>query len=199
MIYEDVVSKIQGIVGFMWSKRQQEYMFELGKTTTLAAEIGSWKGLSAAIVGLGMLEGNNRGKYYCIDTFKSEPVDGSFGSGVGAYISCEDTLEIFNQMINKLNLQDIIIPMMGYSYDIKIWSQTSNNLDFIYIDGDHQTISVLQDTILYVPKLKSEGLILYHDHGYGTIKDAIKQAMELNLISFIDAFDDFGIYKTNLK
>lgn len=38
-----------------------------------------------------------------------------------------------------------------------------DNLDFIFIDGDHSYLAVLSDLQNYVPKLKSGGLLTGHD------------------------------------
>lgn len=38
------------------------------------------------------------------------------------------------------------------------------SLDFVHIDGDHGFDAVMQDLILYVPKVKKRGMILIHDY-----------------------------------
>jgi len=200
MNYKEYDDKIRTIIGFMGSERQREYMFELGKQSICAAEIGTWKGLSASIVGFGMLEGNNNGKYYCIDTFESTYCNKDCGEIVAEYyVVGENTWKTFNQLIDNFNLQDIIVPIRGYSYHIDTLKQIPNNLDFLYIDGNHESEAVLLDTILYASKVKLNGLILYHDHTFDSVQNAIKQAIELKIISFIDVIDDFGIYTVNKK
>jgi len=189
MNYSDISEKIAIVQGFMGSERQREYMFELGKRCNCAAEIGTWKGLSASIVGLGMLEGNNNGKYYCIDTFESSNTE----------LDDENTWEEFNKVINDLNLNNILIPVVGYSYNPKVWSQIPNGLDFVYIDGDHEPESILQDTVLYVPKVKTGGLIIYHDHTWDQIQTAVKQAIKWKIITLMEEIDDCGIYTTYNK
>ena len=52
--YRDYESEISKVEGMMHSYAQKEYMFDLGIQSQTAAEIGSWKGLSAAIVAMGM-------------------------------------------------------------------------------------------------------------------------------------------------
>jgi len=41
----------------------------------------------------------------------------------------------------------------------------NESLDFVYIDGDHQYETVLQDISLYYPKVKKGGLVSGHDYG----------------------------------
>jgi predicted O-methyltransferase YrrM len=160
-------------------------MFELGKRSRSAAEIGSFKGLSAAIVGLGMRESN--GKYYCIDTFEALSLSEQHRVNGG-------TWEAFESMVTSFQLSDIIVPIRGYSYETTVLTQVPNDLDFVYIDGAHDAESVIQDTVLYVPKVKKDGLVLYHDYPWASVKAGIKQAENLNLVRLIEVIDDFAIY-----
>lgn len=201
MKYSDIEEKIQlkipeGVDGWMASKKQQEYMFELGKRTSLAAEIGTYKGYSAAIVGLGMQNGYCKcrrcgfcGTYYCIDNYEStnkELVDTPQGV---------PTFEAFQDNINHFDLNDILIPIKGYSYEQHVWEQIPNGLDFIYIDGDHETKSVFQDIVLYSRKVKPDGLVLFHDIPWETVRAGINQGIDIGLIELVEEFDDFGVYR----
>lgn len=46
------------------------------------------------------------------------------------------------------------------------------SLDFIYIDGNHQYSSVLEDIKLWYPKVKPGGIFAGHDYGWETIRRA---------------------------
>lgn len=59
-----------------------------------------------------------------------------------------------------------------------------NNLDFIYIDADHNYLPVLNDIKLYYPKLKKGGIISGDDFSaeyYGVAKAVLEFASEYNL------------------
>jgi predicted O-methyltransferase YrrM len=183
MEYKDIIQKLGGIDGFMGSELQREYMFNLGVQSFCAAEIGTWKGLSAAIVGLGMSERKMRGKYYCVDTFESSNNE----------LEKENTLDIFLQHIINFNLSDILIPIKGFSYDINVWKLIPHGLDFIYIDGSHETPAVIQDTLLYLHKVRNGGLILYHDYTWQTVREAIDHLIQIKLIRLVEFFDDFAV------
>lgn len=59
-----------------------------------------------------------------------------------------------------------------------------NNLDFVYIDGNHDYDFVKKDVELYFKKLKLGGLIGFDDTGlYSVSKVIIESVDELNLIS----------------
>ena len=147
--YRDYESEISKVEGMMHSYAQKEYMFDLGIQSQTAAEIGSWKGLSAAIVAMGMKQRETKGKYYCIDTFQASNKE----------LVHEDTYPMFNKMVQDLQLEEIIVPVVGFSYTIEVLKQVPNNLDFVYIDGDHEMKSVFQDIILYASKVKANGLV----------------------------------------
>jgi predicted O-methyltransferase YrrM len=64
-------------------------------------------------------------------------------------------------------------------------------LDFIYIDGDHHTESVILDGILYREKLRENGLLLFHDATWDSVNKGIRQLIELNLVEAIWREDDY--------
>lgn len=186
MLYKDIEEKVNSLNGFMGSIAQREFMFNLGKMSKLGAEIGSFKGLSAFIVGSGM--SLNGGSYYCIDTFKAENPE----------LQDEDTFIAFSQAIK--GLEHIIKPVMALSCDQKALVTVPNNLDFVYIDGAHDEENVWKDTVNYYDKVRKGGLLLFHDHTWVTVKAGIDRAIKdlaaqgaiLELVYFED---DFGVYR----
>lgn len=188
MNYYEVSNYINTVNGFMGSQAQREFMFNLGKITNKAAEIGSYKGLSAAIVVLGMVTTHERQiipSYYCIDTFESSNKE----------LNDESTYQEFCNVINNVDKYGIVKTVKGYSTDEKTLSQIPNDLDWVYVDGDHETDQVIKDIRSYVPFIKNDGLMLFHDHTWDSVLNAIKIGIEENLIEFVCSFDDFGIYK----
>lgn len=217
MEYKDIKPLIESIPDFGWmsSERQREYMFNLGKVTTCAAEIGTYKGLSAAIVGLGMKNSEDNTidrTYYCIDSFESSNVelDGrntwdcflSNMAIIGLYVSTEIIINKGGYTLthNQPTVEEPksgIKPIIGFSYQEIIPKCISVGpiLDWIYIDGSHETPDVLQDIELYHPKVKEGGLLLFHDHTWTSVRKAVDIAVRKNLIEVVEIFDDFGVYK----
>jgi len=58
----------------------------------------------------------------------------------------------------------------------------SGELDFLWIDGDHSYSSVMKDLELWVPKVRSGGLIVGHDwcDKFPGVESAIRDFIELN-------------------
>lgn len=52
--------------------------------------------------------------------------------------------------------------LQNYSYDVHTRFE-DESIDFIFIDGDHTYEAVKRDYELYAPKIKSGGLIFFHD------------------------------------
>ena len=178
---ENFLTKLNGIEGWMPSDRQKVYMYSLAMKSTLAAEIGTYKGLSAAVVGLGMKPGS---KYYCIDTYKASSEE--FKN------LTIDTLSEFESMKKRLCLEDKLVTVVGYSFDVV--NSIPNNLDFIYIDGDHTAESVYNDTKLYYSKVKSGGKILYHDYNWPGVRAGIQKALTDGLIKDLELIsNDFVV------
>lgn len=189
MNYSNVSNYLKGINGFMGSEAQREFMFNLGKMTNNAAEIGSYKGLSAAIVLLGMISSNKKEipSYYCIDTFESSNVE----------LNNEDTLEEFKKVISQIDNYGIVKVIQGLSTDNDVLNLVPKNLDWVYVDGSHETDDVIKDIELYIPYIKENGLMLFHDHTWESVSKAIQKKVDDGLISLVCFFDDFGVYKKN--
>lgn len=188
MNYYEISNYISKVNGFMGSHAQREFMFNLGKTTNKAAEIGSYKGLSAALVVLGMVSVNERQivpSYYCIDTFDSSNKE----------LNDESTYDEFCNVINIIDKHGIVKIIRGFSTEEKTLCQIPNDLDWVYVDGDHETDQVIKDIRSYVPLIKKGGLMLFHDHTWDSVYNAIKIGLDENLIEFVCSFDDFGVYK----
>lgn len=63
------------------------------------------------------------------------------------------------------------------SYDIvKIWTQ---ELDILFLDGDHQYEAVKQDYALFFPFVRKSGLIIFHDTNHPFFPGPGKAAREI--------------------
>jgi hypothetical protein len=152
---------------------------------------------------------NIRKKYFCIDTFKSSNVE----------LNDDETFLDFVKNMQKVNLSYNQFSEPGsmfqlsrswYSTDYKdnsvmleivddfsynVVKEVPDNLDWIYIDGSHETKDVLQDIELYAPKVKNGGMLLFHDHTWPSVRVAVDIAVSKNIIKLVEYFDDFGIYQ----
>lgn len=81
----------------------------------------------------------------------------------------------------------------GRSYDVLRTSFTENIADYVYIDGSHLAIDVLNDAVLAWPILKPGGIIIFDDYGWGAHTTDDKQKPKLGIDAFLSAYS--GHYK----
>jgi predicted O-methyltransferase YrrM len=90
-----------------------------------------------------------------------------------------------------------IIIIDGYSQHV--FDLVPDNLDFVYVDGDHRYNSVLQDIELYYPKVRCGGVFGGHDFNtneLGVCKAVIGFVEENDLELFGGGFD-WWVIKNN--
>lgn len=67
--------------------------------------------------------------------------------------------------------------VLDYSY--RSSERIPNLLDFIFIDGSHNTNAVMVDLLLYAPKVRKGGLISGHDFHLTRVRDAVEVYADL--------------------
>ena len=142
-------------------------------------EIGSYMGESTHIFGsCGLFTEIN-----CI-----EPFSGTENFNEENNHTWEEVWEEYD--INTRQFKDIVKLHEDYSYDEKVLSKFNDDeYDFIYVDGNHSFESTRQDFELYIPKIKSNGVLGGHDYqqGFG-VDDALEEICDpSNLILFRDS------------
>jgi hypothetical protein len=110
-------------------------------------EIGSLYGKSSAAIAAVAIS------VHCNDTFSA---DGDGQSQLGILTSYNDFL------VNTKGYPNIT-PVVGKSLD-RVPTLPDEFFDVIFIDADHHHESVIADTLVALPKLKSDGFFLYHDY-----------------------------------
>jgi predicted O-methyltransferase YrrM len=122
-------------------------------------EIGTFYG--ANILSVAETYGfHNDSKLYCIDPWEDY-------EDYPEYKNSQDT--IYNTFINnieKSGVEDKIIINRGYS-DKLIPKFEDDFFDIIYIDGNHEPEYVLEDAVLSFRKLKTGGVMIFDDYGWG--------------------------------
>lgn len=78
----------------------------------------------------------------------------------------------------------------------------NESFDIILIDADHSHEGVISDINNYIPKLKKDGYLFFHDYGCGTwtgVTTACNQAVSEGKIRFEGRFERIAIFKVNEK
>jgi MMP 1-O-methyltransferase len=122
---------------------------------SIIIEIGSWKGKSTYCLAMGLKNGN----VFAIDPFNA---DGETGSK-DVYENIRGELPLLDQFINNMNRLGVdskVEPLKGYS---KQFISKFNNIDFLFIDGDHSIAGCDFDFLNYAHLIKKGGFIAFHD------------------------------------
>jgi len=129
------------------------------KENILIAEIGSWKGLSTAVLAKAIADHN--GKVFAIDHWM-----GNEGVPLHKIAKTKDIYSIFKRNMISSGVWNIVYPLV-------MDSQTASKifrdgiLDLVFIDADHRYESVKKDISSWLPKLKKGGILSGHDcEGY---------------------------------
>lgn len=136
------------------------------------AEIGVWKGHNAAL----LLEAFPLLTLYCVD-----PWDNG-----GDHVTLPDTTSgefaaaraEHHRLTDRFLERCITMPTTSVKASESI---KNDNLDFVFIDGDHTYESVTQDLGLWFPKARPGGLVSGHDYFWaevGTGKMVVRQAVD---------------------
>lgn len=122
----------------------------------IGAEIGVYKGEHAE----SLLENLSIKKLYLIDPYK---LYDEYDEGKKHYGIDQDPLDLVEREAQKRleKYSDKIIWVKKMSTDALI--DIPNNLDFVYIDGNHQYEFVKKDIETYYPKIKLGGILGGHD------------------------------------
>lgn len=137
-------------------------------------EVGSWKGRSAAFLGVEILNSGKPIKLYCVDTWK--------GSVEHQSMDCVKDDSLYEEFINNTKqLESVIVPIRMSSLEAAAQFE-DNSIDFVFIDASHEYEDVKADIAAWYPKVKPGGLFAGHDYPTwsGVVKAVDEFANEYN-------------------
>ena len=138
-----------------------------GKKDLVGVEIGVDSGENA----LNILENLNIKHLYLIDPYALYRNLINVGCNITEE-QCVELEKIAHERLEKY--KDKITWIKDLSENVA--DQIPDNLDFVYVDGNHRKEYVLKDIELYYPKIKEGGLISFHDFDYPDVQKAVIDA-----------------------
>lgn len=128
-------------------------------------EIGSWIGASSCLLASGLK--GIRAKMYAIDNFKGNASDCSARIRYRERMSklkTDTTKVIFDKNITYFNLENRIVAIVNDSLQAaKSFCEPRHSIDLVFIDGDHSEEATKNDIALWLPFVKSGGVVVFHD------------------------------------
>jgi len=162
-IFERLVIEILFFINKHRKRPMIRFIKDLNKKDLVGVEIGVFKGVHSKNI----LSSLKLKKLYLVDPFLREK-------------NKEDGARVVNNRLRKfVNKYYIISKKSDDAVD-----EIPSNLDFVYIDGNHDYKYVKSDIENYYPKVKKGGVIGGHDfsiHHYGVCKAVIEFAEKNDL------------------
>lgn len=130
---------------------------------SVVVEIGAYKGKSTCFIAEGLKGSSSR--LYSVDTW--------FNDG-GMRQARMDTFPDFLRNISPWS--DKIIPLRGFSADIRKTWPLERKIDFLWIDGDHAYTGVKKDIEDWLPLVRDGCFVCFHDYReYPGVKRAVDE------------------------
>jgi len=138
-------------------------VMKTGKKNLLILEIGVAEGINSKLI----IENLPVRKLWLIDSYKPYYQDGRLFTH---YSRMEKEART---RLGKFIKNNEVTFLKGRSQDKKIISLVPNNLDFVYVDGNHSYWAVKKDIENYYKKLKNGGIIGGHDFNIVDVSRAV--------------------------
>lgn len=121
-----------------------------------SVEIGSYKGRSSTAIGLKLKQ--SQGNLTCVDCWYNE--------------------DIYKDFQNNMKKAEIPLSILKMKSVEAASHFADSSLDFVFIDSSHEYQDTIEEILLWLPKIKSDGLLCGHDYGhphYPGLKKAVKE------------------------
>jgi predicted O-methyltransferase YrrM len=129
-------------------------------------EIGSYHGKSAVNLAFSVRKQSNDVRIYCVDTWRNENIE--FAKNVDVYQHFLD---------NTAKYRDVIATLRGRSEEVgATWDK--GPIDVLFIDGDHSFEGVTADIRAWLPHVKPDGLLLFHDSDLEGVRRGINASID---------------------
>jgi predicted O-methyltransferase YrrM len=162
---EKALKATENIPGWLTAK-EAGALFDLAVSlpgdNPVCCEIGSYMGKSSIVLGMGLMT-KKGGKIFCIDPFDLVESD-YYKKASGEQLGSSDLTrkQFVLQNISKYGLEERVNLLQGFSHFVA--KEFHDQIDFLFVDGDHIFEAVLADFIDWSAKLKVGGLIAFHDY-----------------------------------
>ncbi len=147
----------------------------------IAIEIGSYVGASSSFIACAA--SFLKGHLHCIDTWRNDAM-----TELG-----QETHADFHK--HTYPYRHLITAHRGYSNDAA--ANTPDNVDLVFIDGDHSYKSTKSDLENYAPKLRTGGTLILHDTNRAEVQQAFSEYAANKQFSLIREAHTLKAYKYN--
>jgi predicted O-methyltransferase YrrM len=156
----------------LWGKDTEILASYAKKCNGDAIEIGTYSGGSTIILAKNLINGI----IFSIDPYDLIDIDCSIplSNIINKILIRKVKHDFLNSIENDDFLMTHIVLIQDFSYNVANKFEDCN-YDLIFIDGDHSYPSIKLDLMMYIPKLKSGGILIVHDKGWPGVRRAVRE------------------------
>lgn len=141
------------------------------ETDWIFVEVGSWKGRSAAFMGVEIINSRKPIKLYCVDTWNPNPEPW--------YKDDPDVINgtLFQTFLNNVEpVGQVVSPIQTTSVE---GADYFSSVDFVFIDGTHDYENVKADIQAWLPKLSqtNHSWMAGDDLQWPGVKEAVRECL----------------------
>jgi cephalosporin hydroxylase len=109
---------------------------------------------------------------------------------------------VVNENVNKLNKHNNNYNyIQGSSHDLNVFNKLSNHIneiDILFIDGDHSFDGVTKDFEIYSKLVKNGGYIIFDDYNDYQYSPEVKPSVDRLVLNLTDKYNIIGTIKNTL-
>lgn len=174
-----VLDRCKKIGGWMYDE-ELIWLNQSVKDCSVAVEIGVWQGKSTTAIALGLPDG---AKLFAIDTWKGS--DDELNSSHSIMQTTEGQMSIYIDAMKNLfefiSFGKVIPICMSSIYAYEFIGPLIHEIDFIFIDGSHDYISVKQDIESWSQMTHKNSIIAGHDYTWPGVNKAVTELFGSNV------------------
>ena len=144
-------------------------MVAKARPNAVFVEIGTWKGKSAAFMGVEIVNSGKPIKFYTVDHFRGSP---NHGDNPDVAAGRLEAIARHNLAPLKGVVEIIALPSVEAAQRFE-----DGSVDFLFIDGTHDYENVKADLLAWLPKLRPGGHIAGDDANWRGVKEAARELL----------------------
>lgn len=183
--FASIIMSVEGLISY----RESLLLRQLASEVSIGCivEIGSFRGRSTIALAIGSLEG------YCVPVFAVDPHD-TFISNYSNKFDSADRKAFLENILRTETYSVIRLINLTSEQTARLWS---NNIMLLWIDGDHEYLSVKNDYENWRQYLLPGGFLVFHDSLQSGPREVIQEAISSNAFSKVLEYETITVLKAN--
>lgn len=169
----------------------------------VVVELGTFGGRSAIAMAFALRENNDGGRLYSVDPWRLEYAqEGEWADNQKWWEQNISLNEIHTKCMNAIwshNIDNWLVVIRAASQHVH---QLFPSIDMLLIDGNHSEVASLRDAELYVPKVRSGGIVMADDQDWmipvgDQLVNSTKKAVEFINVACdpVKQIGNMGVYR----